>query len=124
LPWSSTKVLVDGGASVSACRYCKAGFEDGAAAAGFSIAKVSLAVTWHPVLHALPQHAKLDTAYNSNMRCVVLCRAGGYVDFVSLRDMTRYLASNNPSIQSNRKQLRTLGIYAARAAIALPWSGR
>jgi len=49
---------------------------------------------------------------------------GGYVDFISLRDMTRYLASNNPSIQSNRKQLRTLGIYAARAAIALPWSGR
>jgi uncharacterized membrane protein len=56
--------------------------------------------------------------------CAVLCCAGGYVDFISLRDMTRYLASNNPSIQSNRKQLRTLGIYAARAAIALPWSGR
>jgi hypothetical protein len=46
------------------------------------------------------------------------------VDFEGLRDMTRYLASNNPSIQANRKQLRALSAYTVRAAVALPWSGR
>lgn len=49
---------------------------------------------------------------------------GGYVDFEGLRDVTRYLASNNPSIQANRKQLRALSAYTVRSAIALPWSGR
>lgn len=81
-------------------------------------------------LHVCPKHARPDTTRDNSLCfemvscCAMLCCAGGYVDFVSLRDMTRYLASNNHSIQSNRKQLRTLGIYAARAAIALPWSGR
>jgi len=49
---------------------------------------------------------------------------GGYVDFATMRDMTRYLASNNRSIQAHRKQLRSLASYAVRAAIVLPWSGR
>jgi hypothetical protein len=51
-------------------------------------------------------------------------RAGGYVDYATLRDMTRFLASNNKSIRADRKQLRSMGLYIARAAVALPWSGR
>ena len=42
--------------------------------------------------------------------CVLVPSAGGYVDFTSLRDMTRLLASNNPQVQVQRSKLRSLAL--------------
>jgi hypothetical protein len=53
-----------------------------------------------------------------------LFQTGGYVDFLSLRDMTRYLNSRSRTINEKRSSLRSLAQFAVRSAVALPWSGR